>query len=108
MKLPVALVLIVAGTALILAPPAADALRRADTVRLLQASPDARNVTLGGEMSSEYRLGCFAAGVAMVAVAVVGALLRRGPAPGVSEGAPSPGRADGSRPGAFRAAGDRP
>ena len=81
MRMEIAIALIVCGTALVLAPPASDYLRNEQSVRLLEKS-GANQVQVGTPMSEEYRIACWVAGAAMIAISVISSLraARRHPA----------------------------
>ncbi len=65
--------LIVCGTLIVLAPPAADYLANHQIMQLLVERKDFTSVNLGlPPMSSEYRFGCWALGAVMIAVGIVG------------------------------------
>lgn len=75
MKVAVALTLIVMGTLLILTPPISDFLHQQNVVALM-TKPGITNVLLLGEMKENYRFGCWLTGSGMIAVAVLGSLLK--------------------------------
>src|SRR5262245_39037097 len=70
MKTEISLTLIACGTILIAVPPASDYLLREQVTRVMTQKPDVVNVFLGGQMSEEYRIACWIAGAAMIAVSV--------------------------------------
>jgi len=76
MKSNVAIALIVMGSLLIMTPPASDYLLQRQVTQIL-SMVESGNVRLEGRMSGSYRLGCWAAGVLMVVVAVAGSLGKR-------------------------------
>ena len=69
MKTPVAVTLIIMGSVIIITPAISDYLFQVNVVTLL-AKTGAPTVTLEGRMSDLYRIGCWAAGLGMVGVAV--------------------------------------
>src|SRR5262249_12765914 len=78
LQTPLAPTLVVAGQPLILAPPIADYVWRADAVKILQ-KPGVTNVNLQGEMGDGYRAACFMAGAAMIVVGIIGSWSGRQP-----------------------------
>jgi len=73
MKTPIAVALIVMGALLVMTPALSDYLFQRNTVELL-SRPGVVNVSLAGQMSEIYRLGCWLTGSAMIGVAVLGSL----------------------------------
>ena len=74
MKTPVAVTLIIMGSLIIITPAISDYLFQLNVVTMLTKT-GAANVTLDGKMSDLYRIGCWAAGLGMVGVAVFCSLL---------------------------------
>jgi len=70
MKASVAITLIVMGTLILLAPAVSDYLHQRQAVRLLE-HPDVETVRLEGRMGRTDRLGCWAAGLAMIACGTI-------------------------------------
>ena len=75
MKTPIAVTLIIMGALLVMTPALADFLYQRNVVTLMASG--LRSVTLAGQMSDLYRLGCWLTGSGMVGVAVVGSLFSR-------------------------------
>ena len=73
MKTPVAITLIIIGALLIMFPDLADCMHQRNLVELLSKT-NVTSVNLIGEMSGEYRFGCWLTGSAMVAIAVLRSL----------------------------------
>lgn len=85
MRYEVVTTLILCGTLLVLAPPISDYLARRQVVEVFVARTEFNNVTLNVEpLSSEYRLGCWILGAAMICIGVFGAMKPdvRGKSPG--------------------------
>jgi len=76
MKTPIAVTLIIMGAVLVMTPALADFLYQRNVIALL-AKSGVTSVTLVGQMSDTYRLGCWLAGSGMVGVAVWGSLFSR-------------------------------
>jgi len=70
MKTPVAITLIIMGGLLVAAPIISDYLQRAQVAAAL-GKPGVESVNLQPTLSSDYRLGCWIVGSAMVAAAVL-------------------------------------
>ncbi len=79
MKTPLAVVLILMGTLLIMTPPIADYLYQRHLVELMTKLTDYSSISLGGDMSEPYHFGCWLAGVTMIVVAVVFSVRGRSP-----------------------------
>jgi hypothetical protein len=59
---------VLAGVALVLAPLISDHIRQETAARLLERRPDLKEVTLGPEMSEEYRWGCWIGGAILLLI----------------------------------------
>jgi hypothetical protein len=70
MKTPVAITLIIVGGMLVAAPIVSDYLERAQ-IAAVMGKPGVSSVNLQPTLSSEYRLGCWILGSAMVAAAIL-------------------------------------
>jgi hypothetical protein len=57
------------GVGLVLTPLISDHVRQATAARVLEHRPDLKEINLGPGMSSEYRVGCWAAGALMILIA---------------------------------------
>jgi hypothetical protein len=71
MKTPIAVTLIIMGALLVMTPAISDALYQRNVVALMNRS-GVTSVTLAGQMSRFYRLGCWLTGTGMIGVAVLG------------------------------------
>ncbi len=69
MKSPVAVTLIIMGALLVMLPALSDFLYQQNIVTVM-AKSGVTSVSLAGQMSETYRLGCWFTGTAMVGVAV--------------------------------------
>ena len=78
MKTPIAITLIIVGGLLILAPALTDYLARGQIVSTMSETKLTSLNLNPPPMSSAYRLGCYFAGCAMIAVAVIMSRPRRG------------------------------
>jgi hypothetical protein len=80
MRHEVAIVLIICGTLLALAPPASDYYNQREALQVLVDRPnlDDLHITFP-QMSSEYRFGCWALGAAVIGVGIYGGWRRRQP-----------------------------
>lgn len=76
MKTPIAITLIIMGTLLVMTPVLSDYLYQRNIVELITQSGGERAV-LVGQMTENYRFGCWLTGSCMVAVAVMAS--RRSP-----------------------------
>ncbi len=73
MRHEVAIVLIICGTLLALAPPASDFLKERQATQVVLQREDITHWTISGTaMSSEYRFGCWALGAVMIGVGIYG------------------------------------
>ncbi|RYD37079.1 MAG: hypothetical protein EOP86_04305 [Verrucomicrobiaceae bacterium] len=70
MKTPIAITLIIMGTLLVMTPVLSDYLYQRNVVELLTKS-QVGSVSLVGQMTENYRFGCWLTGSCMVAVAVL-------------------------------------
>lgn len=70
MKTPVAITLIIVGALLIMVPAQSDYMYQRNVVELLSKS-NVSNVSLIGQMSELYRLGCWATGTGMIAISIL-------------------------------------
>ena len=68
--------LIIMDSLLIMTPPVSDYLGQRQVTQLL-SELESGNVTLQGQMTGIYRFGCWAAGILMIGVGVVGSFVRR-------------------------------
>ena len=75
MRTPVAITLIIMGALLVMVPAQADYMHQRNVVELLSKT-NVTSVNLIGQMSDEYRFGCWLTGSAMVAIAVFRSLRR--------------------------------
>ena len=76
MKTPIAVALIIMGALLVMTPALSDYLYQRNVVDLM-SRPGVVNVSLAGQMSEIYRLGCWLTGSAMIGVGVLGSLFFR-------------------------------
>jgi hypothetical protein len=76
MKTPIAVALIIMGALLVMTPALSDYLFQRNTVELL-SRPGVVNVSLAGQMSEIYRLGCWLTGTGMIGIAVLSSLFVR-------------------------------
>ena len=76
MKTPIAVALIIMGALLVMTPALSDYLYQRNVVDLM-SRPGVVNVSLAGQMSEIYRLGCWLTGSAMTGVALLGSLFFR-------------------------------
>jgi hypothetical protein len=73
MRYKIWIALIVCGTFLVIVPPVSDYLMNYRVSQMLLERKDFNSVNLGVlPMSSQYRLGCWALGAAMILVGVIG------------------------------------
>ena len=70
MKTPIAVTLIIMGALLVMTPAISDFLYQRNVVALLNRT-GATGVTLAGQMSTFYRLGCWLTGSGMIGIAVL-------------------------------------
>ena len=75
MKTPVAVALIIMGALLIMVPVLSDYMHQRNVVDLLSQT-NVTSVNLIGQMSDAYRLGCWATGTGMIAIAVLRSLVK--------------------------------
>ena len=76
MKTPIAVTLIIMGALLVMTPAIADFLYQGNVVAMM-AKSGVTSVTLAGQMTELYRLGCWLTGSGMVGVAVLCSLFHR-------------------------------
>ena len=80
MKTPVAVALIIMGALLIMVPALADYMHQRNVVELLSKT-NVTSVNLIGQMGELYRVGCWATGTGMIAIAVLCSLFKSGSSP---------------------------
>jgi hypothetical protein len=76
MKTPIAITLIILGALLVMTPAVSDFLYQRNVVAMM-SKPGVTSVTLVGQMSQWYRLGCWLTGSVMVACGILCSLSRR-------------------------------
>ncbi len=75
MKTPVAVALIIMGALLIMVPVLSDYMHQRNVVELLSQT-NVTSVNLIGQMRDLYRIGCWATGTGMIAIAVLSSLFK--------------------------------
>lgn len=73
MKTPVAITLIIMGALLIMVPAQSDYMYQRNVVELLSRS-NVTSASLVGQMSDEYRFGCWLTGTGMIVIGVLASL----------------------------------
>jgi len=76
MKSSVAIVLIIMGALVIITPPVSNYLHGREVAKLL-AQEGPKSVSLEGGVSETYSFGCWAAGLLMIGLAVLGSTQRK-------------------------------
>jgi hypothetical protein len=84
MKTPVAVTLIIMGALLIMVPVQSDYMYQRNVVELLSKS-SVTSVNLLGQMSSQYRFGCWLTGTGMIVIAILASLFKPSHSPSSTE-----------------------
>ena len=80
MKTPVAVTLIIMGALLVMVPALADYTHQRNVVELLSKT-NVTSVNLIGQMSDEYRFGCWLTGTGMIVISVLRSLVKNSEPP---------------------------